>query len=129
MTTITIIDESTLSQKRTWTLEILEESLSLRELIRSRIYQEVIEFNAKQSPYFQGLVQPTGAESSLNGYRFKSAQTINWQAQYKKAIEAFQRRGYIVLIDDQQADVLDTQITLHPGSEVTFFKLVPLVGG
>lgn len=59
MATITIVDESTMAQKHTWTLDILEESLSLRELIRRRIYQEVTEFNAKQSLYSSDGLRPT----------------------------------------------------------------------
>jgi hypothetical protein len=121
MTSVTIIDESTMSQKRAWSLDILEETLNLRELIRRRIYQEVTEFNAKQSLYFHGLVQPNDTERSLNGYRLKKAQKLNW--------EAFAGHGYIVLMDARQIDDLDAPIAFHAGSEVTFFKLVPLVGG
>ncbi len=129
MTSVTIIDESTMSQKRAWILDILEETLNLRELIRRRIYQEVTEFNAKQSLYFHGLVQPNDTERSLNGYRLKKTQKLNWEAQYKLALDAFAGHGYIVLIDARQIDDLDAPIAFHAGSEVTFFKLVPLVGG
>lgn len=41
--------------------------MTLRELIRRRIYQEVTEYNAKLSGCFRGLVQPTEAECALNG--------------------------------------------------------------
>lgn len=129
MASITIIDESTMGQKQTWSLDVLEETLPLREIIRRRIYQEVTEFNAKQSLYFRGLVQPGDTERSLNGYRLKKAQKINWEAQYQRAIEAFTGHGYIVLVDEKQVDDLDAPIALHAGAEVTFFKLVPLVGG
>ncbi|GHO49445.1 hypothetical protein [Ktedonospora formicarum] len=129
MASITIVDESTMGQKRAWSLDILEEALSLRELIRRRIYQEVTEFNARQVLDFNGLVQPSDAERSLNGYRLKKAQKLNWETQYKRALEAFKGHGIIVLVDDKQVDDLDAIITLHAGSEITFFKLVPLVGG
>lgn len=126
---VTIIDESMLGQKRSWNLELLDEAITLRELIRRRIYQEVTEFNAKQVLYFQGLVQPSDTECSLNGYRLKHVHTLDWQAQYEKAIEAFSRSGFIVLVNERQVEHLDVSIELHAGSEVTFFKLVPLVGG
>ncbi|GHO81393.1 hypothetical protein KSD_91640 [Ktedonobacter sp. SOSP1-85] len=126
---VTIIDESMLGQKRTWNLELLDETITLRELIRRRIYQEVTEFNAKQTLSFQGLVQPNDTERTLNGYRFQRMHKLDWQAQYEKAIEAFSRRGFIILVNDRQVENLDTFIELHAGSEVTFFKLVPLVGG
>jgi hypothetical protein len=47
----------------------------------------------------------------------------------EKAIEAFTRHGYIILVNDQQVADIDAAIELRAGTEVTFFKLVPLVGG
>src|SRR5437588_2225872 len=129
MTTITIIDESTLGENRAWSFDLLDETVSLRELLRRRIYQEVTEYNARQSKYFHGLVQPTDAERTLNGYRLKTAHQLDWQAQYDKALEAFRYRGYILLVNDKQVADLDAPIELHARTKVTFFKLIPLVGG
>lgn len=128
-TTITIIDEATVGKIRAWNLDFLDEVVSLRELIRRRIYQEVAEYNAKPTGQFHGLVQPTEVERTLNGLRLTSKNKLDWQAQYEKAIEAFSRRGYLVLVGKRQIADLDTLIELHAGTEVTFFKLVPLVGG
>jgi hypothetical protein len=129
MTTITIIDESTLGENRAWSLDLLDETVSLRELLRRRIYQEVTEYNARQSKYFHGLVQPTDAERTFNGYRLKTVHQLDWQAQYDKALEAFRYRGYILLVNDKQVADLDAPIELHARTKVTFFKLIPLVGG
>jgi hypothetical protein len=129
MTTITIVDQSTLGEQHAWNLDLLHESISLRELIRRRIYQEVTEYNARLSGYFHGLVQPTEAERTLNGYRLKSIHRLDWQAQYEQATGAFARHSYIVLVNDQQVADLDALVELHTGTEVTFLKLVPLVGG
>ncbi len=129
MRTITICDESTLGEKRAWSLDFLDETIALRELIRRRVYQEVTEYNARQVGVFRGLVQPTDAERTLNGYQLKAPRRLDWEAQYEKAIEAFARRGYIVLVNDKQVADLDTPIELRAGAEVTFLKLVPLVGG
>jgi hypothetical protein len=133
MATITIVDESTAGGSNSWTLDLLDETLTLRELVRRRVYQEVTEYNARQSGVFHGLVQPTGAERILNGdrtgYRLSGGRRLDWQAQYNKAIEAFSKRGYIVLVDDRQEAELDVPVTLRAGSEVTFLRLVPLVGG
>ena len=129
MTTITIVDESTASAKCSWNLDFLEVTVSLRELIRRRIYQEVTEYNARKVGYFHGLVQPTEAERTLNGSHLAPAHRVNWQAQYEKAVEAFLHHAYIVLVDGRQIADLDTSITLTAATEVTFLKLVPLVGG
>ena len=44
-------------------------------------------------------------------------------------VEAFGRNGFVVLVDDRQVEELDEDIELALGTEVTFLKLVPLVGG
>jgi hypothetical protein len=129
MTTITIVDESTLGEIHAWGLDFLDETVSLRELIRQRIYQEVTEYNARLSGHFHWLVQPTQAERTLNGDRPRATNRLDWQAHYQKAIEAFTRRGYLVLVNDQQIADLDASIEIRADTEVTFFKLVPLVGG
>ncbi len=133
MATITIVDESTAGPSRSWSLDLLDETLSLRELIRRRVYQEVTEYNARQSGVFHGLVQPSGAERILNGdrtgYRLAGGRRLDWEAQYERAVAAFTKRGYIVLVDDRQVAELDAPVELRAGSEVTFLRLVPLVGG
>jgi hypothetical protein len=129
---VTIVDESTAGGRRSWNLDvadILEETLPLREIIRRRVYQEVTEYNGQQSDVFYGLVQPTDAERALNGYRLRTPRHLDWEAQYTKAVEAFEHRGYIVLVNDQQVTDLDAVVKLRVGAEVTFLKLVPLVGG
>ena len=62
---------------RVFTLDLESERVTVREVIRSRVYQEVEEHNAQQSEYFRGLVQPTGAEETLNGYRMRKKRRID----------------------------------------------------
>ncbi len=129
-TTVTVFDETT-SGGRTneLTLEFLTERITVRELIRSRVYQEVTEYNARQPEHFRGLVQPTEAEQTLNGYRLRTGRKIDWERQYARALEAFERNGFFILVDDRQLERLDQEIDLRPDSEIAFLKLVPLVGG
>lgn len=130
MTTVAFVDESTAGkQSDAWHLEIFEETLTLRELIRRRVFQEVAEHNAKRSAVFNGLVQPEDAEATLNGYRLKKARTIDAETQFAKAEEAFNRNGYVVLVDDRQFEDLDAAVAIKQGTTITFLKLVPLVGG
>jgi hypothetical protein len=75
------------------------------------------------------LVQPTQAERTLNGYQFNQPRLVDPQAQFKKAIQAFEGNGFIVLVDDRQVNTLEDEIALRPETSVTFLKLVPLVGG
>jgi hypothetical protein len=110
-------------------VEFLTENITVRELIRSRVYQEVDDFNRRKPETFKGLVQPDDAEQTLNGYRLRKPRQINWNTQFKKACEAFARNGFFVLIDDHQAESLDEEILLTPTTDVSFVRLMPLVGG
>ena len=46
-----------------------------------------------------------------------------------KALEAFGRNGFFVLVGDKQAVSLDEEFEVKVDTEVSFVKLVPLVGG
>jgi hypothetical protein len=127
---LTICDETSSGVKtNSFTLECLTERMSIRELIRSRIYQEVQEHNARGQEVFRGLVQPTDAERVANGYRVKKARRIDWEEQFARALDAFGRNGFFVLVDDRQAESLDEEFLVTADTEVSFVKLLPLVGG
>ena len=127
---ITILDKAASGQKvGAHKLEILNEKLTLRDLIQQRIRQEVEEFNRNPSDVFCGLIQPTDTERVLNGYRLKTRRQLSWESQYEKALEAFKHNGFFVIIDGQQFETLDEVLPLRETSEVHFLKLVPLVGG
>jgi hypothetical protein len=129
-TTLTIRDETTAGRDvNTFTLECLTERLTVRELIRSRIYQEVQDYNQRQPAYFRGLIQPTEAEQTLNGFKLRKGKTIDWEEQNRKALEAFAHHRYLVLVGDRQADSLDEEFEVRADTEISFVKLVPLVGG
>jgi hypothetical protein len=129
-TTLTIHDETTSGQKtNTFTIDCLTERLTVRDLIKARIYQEVQDYNLKEPEYFRGLIEPTHAERVLNGYKLKAKRKIDWQEQYQRALEAFDRNGFFVLVGDAQAESLDQEFHVKVDAEVSFVKLVPLVGG
>ncbi|HEY7029834.1 MAG TPA: hypothetical protein VH482_00840 [Thermomicrobiales bacterium] len=129
-TLITVADETaTGTTLNEFPLEFLNERVSVRELIRARIYQEVAEYNARQSEYFRGLVQPEGAERTQGGFRLRQQRKIDWEEQYKRALRGFRANGFLILVDDRQLDDLDEEIELRYDARVSFLKLVPLVGG
>ena len=129
-TTITIYDETSNGARTdALTLEFLTERVSARELIRSRVYQEVTEYNARQTGFFNGLVQPSDTERTLNGFRLQPRRRIDWQEQYTKALRAFEGNGFLLLAGDRQLLELDEEIELRHDTEVSFLRLVPLVGG
>lgn len=110
-------------------IDFLTEKVTVREIIRSRVYQEVDDFNRHKPEIFRGLVEPTDAEKALNGYKLRRSREIDWQNQFDAACEAYARNGFLILVDERQAGGLDEEVTLGPGSEVTFLRMVPLVGG
>ena len=132
LTKLLIRDETTASlgkAEHTFTVHVSGEKISIRELIRQRVYPEVEEFNNRQPAVFRMLVQPNDTERTLNGFKFHKPRLVDPETQYEKAMEAFQGNGFIILVDDRQVESLETEIPLYPETAVTFLKLVPLVGG
>ena len=112
-----------------WTLELPSEQTTVREIIRSRVYQEVQDHNRQAGPNFRGLIQPEEAEQTLNGWKLKTPRQIDWKRQFERAVEAFEQNRILLLIDEEQAESLDEELELKSGSSVTFLRLTPLVGG
>jgi hypothetical protein len=133
--TLTVRDETPAGGiSNEWSLEFLSNTITVRELIRERVYQEVQDHNVRQhaaGPY-RGLVQPEGFEQALNRPTAGSgsgARPIDWKKQYERAVEAFEANQVLILIDDRQAESLDQEFTIGPGTAVTFLRLTLLVGG
>lgn len=137
--TLTIRDEGLSNQNaqgegedHSFELTFPSETITVRELIRERVYQEVADENLRRrtgtAGRFRGLVQPTPEEASLNAPG-KGPREIDWKAQFELATKAFEARRVLVLVGETQATELDETITIGKGCEVTFLRLVPLVGG
>jgi uncharacterized protein RhaS with RHS repeats len=107
----------------------LERRTTLRDLIRTRVREEVARYNAEPGERFNGLVRPTEAEEDANGYRLRKPRRLDWERQAQVAEEAFGRNGYFVLVGDRQVDDLDEELELTPETEIRFLRLTPLVGG
>jgi hypothetical protein len=129
-TAVTICDEATVGgPKRTFVLSLASERLTVRALIIRRVTHEVDEYNKTRTEHYLGLVQPTDAEATLNGFRVKERRAIDVRQQCDKALEAFGRNGFLLLVDGRQLTELDDPVVVTPGAEVRFVKLIPLVGG
>jgi hypothetical protein len=129
-TTVTFFDESPSGDRRAvLRLDGVAPEITLRELIRRRVFDEVREHNAGQMKVFYGLVEPLDAERELNGYKLRAPRRIDFDQQFEKAIEAFRDKGIRVAIDDRPVLDLDEPLTLKADSEVSIRKLAPLVAG
>jgi hypothetical protein len=130
MASITLYDETTLGRKSPGPTIVLEtQRITVRELIRQRINQEVENYNQNQSKPFKGLVQPSDSERLLNGYKLHKVRGIDRDRQFELAISAFLNHGFILLVNDVQVDELDMELELDDSTIVSFLKLTRLVGG
>lgn len=100
-----------------------------REIIRSRVRQEVERYNEAMPEVFRGLVQPEESEQILNGFRMATRRRLEWETQCERAYASFARNGFLILVDGQQVVDLDAELLIEPGAQVQFVKLVPLMGG
>lgn len=130
MATVTFRDETATGKPVTeWEVAGLPERMTVRELIRLRVREEVARHNARPSDRFNGLVRPDDAEAELNGYRLREPRRIDWEHQAQIAERAFLANGFFVLAGEHQVEDLDEVVDLTADSDLVFIKLVALVGG
>lgn len=112
-------------------LEIHQESLTVAELIRLKVEQEVKQHNETLLKENQGFQNAT--EQRLN-------QSANYPPQIQRKLadpekeayrawEAFQNNQVFLLIDKKQAESLEQEILLSKDTQISFMELMPLVGG
>ena len=93
--TLLVRDESATGENfQELPIEFESERITVRDLIRERVRQEVGAFNRRHGElHFRGLVQPTDTERILNGrrveYVLKAPRQIDWREQFERAVEAF----------------------------------------
>ena len=54
---------------------------------------------------------------------------VDEEKQIYVALEAFQKNGFFILIDDEQVETLEQKVLVNESTAVSFIKLTPLVGG
>jgi hypothetical protein len=136
-----VVDQSTarsVSDRRAGvTLRLASQRVSARDIIRSRVMAEIQAINrAKQnSSEARGdcsyLVRAE-AEEQLNRASSKAwswATPEDMEAEVDRALTAFARRRFVMLLDDRQIEDIDELVGLRPESEVVFIHLTPLKGG
>ncbi len=132
MQTIVFQDE-TVSGDILRTIEIMVENemMMVRDLIAARVRKEVETYNAQAQEYFQGLIQPSDAEATLNGYTYKmrNKRYVDPEKQVFVAWDAFQKNRFFIMIDNKQVADLNEAILVEASTKVSFLRLMPLVGG
>ena len=129
MSTLTITDETAAGKiLNKIALEFETEYISVKELIEARIKLEITRYERDVDSYKKGLVLPTNLEKRLN-QKQKERPKIDLEKQLLIALDAFQKNGYFILVDDEQVDELEQKFLVDESTQVTFIKLTPLVGG
>lgn len=129
---LTVIDESPAGKELgRFELSFPSEQITVRELIRERVYQEVQD-RALAARVRHVLVKPEETEAKLNGFSRPgpdARREVDWKKQAEIACEAFERNGFFILVGDRQCERLDEVVEIGAGAQVSFVKLTPLVGG
>ena len=64
-------------------IEIEQDMISTQELIERRVLHEVNAYNNKRPEFYNGLVEPSEAERTLNGFRLNPKNQIDVKAPLK----------------------------------------------
>ena len=119
MPSVTIHDRtSTGDPTGTITLPGLPDGITLRQLIRLRVREEVARANVGAWRVLLGLVQPADPARTQ----------IDWEVQADAAIDLFLANGFIVLVNGVQIIDLETRIDIKRDPDVRFIRLTPLEG-
>ncbi len=103
-------------------------SCTVRELIRFRVREEVAKHNAAGVGRFRGLVQLVNDSTSSAGAN-SPFQRLDWEQHADAAESLFKKNGFFVFVEARQLDDLDEVVELGADVELSFIRLIPLVGG
>ena len=110
-------------------LDFQQENVTVRDIITQRVIHEVENYNQKLPAYFNGLVESSDAEKTINGFKLTTRKMIDAEKQVYVALDAFTKNGYFLLIDTIQSESLEQEVFLKSTTSISFIKLTPLVGG
>ena len=113
-------------------LPVEGERTTVREFIRARVEHETGQHNAEldRGCTFRGLVfEPPKVTSELNGWagRKREGQAVDADVMLKIAVDAYEKGDLVLVVDDEQAGEIDSELVVGDGSVALFRKMVPLI--
>jgi hypothetical protein len=111
------------------------DSLTLRDLITRIVLHEVEAFRARQEERrLTRIISRAEIERGVAAGKIDMGgrdlqQEVDPQQAVGAALLAFEDGFYFVFLDGSQQKSLDQTVFVRPDSQVTFVRLVPLVGG
>lgn len=122
-TIVVMLDETPAGQKTNeHRVPVTKGSLLARELIRERVFSEIDRFNKSDQKVYHGLSEAIDSEITWGGTKHKERRTLDPEIELDAALDAFERRAFIMLVDDRTVKHLDEEILLQENSEVRFVK-------
>lgn len=130
--TITVHEKANIEDvaAETRSLKLPTDRISARELIRSHVYESVMDHNLRcTNRAARNARDAHRVERALNSTKRRTPGEVDWRRAFESALEAFQRRRILLLVDDHQVEDIDQSLELSNESVVTFLRLLPLAGG
>lgn len=101
--------------------------LSLGDLIAHKIRQEVAECKADRRPGLSG--EHLAPETLVRAPTLDALLPGDVESEISRAQQAFDAHAYMIVIDNQRINGLDTVVEIASSSRIEFIKILPLVGG
>lgn len=130
MTTLTIRDQSmTGNPLGELFLQIPSTKISVRELIKNRVFQEVKEANANVVAEFNSPSQVRTERGTHPAEAISPPMPplTDWRVQFDKALTAFKTNRILILVDGDQVESLETELEVTASTEVNFLRLSMLM--
>ena len=108
--------------------------MRLSDLLRERVILEWDRRSDAAPPATRPLVEMAGIRNTTLPDTAREGQPMRQAGMSRDdavalALRGFDRNAFLVIVDDRQVTDLDAEIWLAPGTDITFVRLVPLVGG
>lgn len=123
MRNIIILEENIAGQiLKTNSFDIHSESITIKDLIKNMVNQEVLIFNKNSR------------NNTMYGYNhlasdISKSKNIDAEQEYFLALDAFQKNGFFIIVDDKQVESIDEEIYISENTKISFIKITQLVGG
>lgn len=112
-------------------LEIPTVSTTLRMLFEQHIQARLLAWqcNPKAALPVRGAYEQTLNDTNPQIQLAAWRERFSVDAQLQQAIHLFQRKHFMVLVDERQIKDIDEEFALAEHSTIQFIRLIPLIGG
>lgn len=123
-------------------LELLNETLTVRELITETVREQIRELKLRrklnatetriilQRQYLNKRdIEKQANKGVVKLPEVQSDTELDESAAIHEALRAFNEQVFVIIVDGQQQNELEDVVTLSATSKITFIRLTPLVGG